>query len=429
MTERVNANNDTDADADTGSDEQTWHTVLHNATLATMGTNGKPYGRIDNGAIAFKGDRIAWMGNTNQMPRQAKNCERQVDCNGKLLTPGLIDCHTHLIYGGNRASEFEMRLNGASYADIANAGGGIVSTVNATRAASHDALFNTAQTRLQAFITQGVTTVEIKSGYGLTADDEIKMLRVARALGQICPIDVVTTFLGAHALPPEYKERPDDYISLVCNDMLPAVAAENLADAVDAFCESIAFSTAQVERVFEAATRLGLPVKLHAEQLSNLQGAAMAARHKALSVDHLEYLAKSDVPTLAENSTVAVLLPGAFYYLHETQLPPVQALRDHHVAIALASDHNPGSSPITSFSLVLNMGCVLFGLTPEEALAGVTRHAATALGLQNDVGTLETGKRANVTLWDTDDPANLSYSIGGNLCVATYYNGRSRTGD
>lgn len=414
----------TDVDKETGN--QTWHTLLYNATLATMATNGNPYGRIDNGAIAFEGDRIAWIGSASQLPAQAKHCERQVDCKGKLLTPGLIDCHTHLVYGGNRASEFEMRLNGASYADIAKAGGGIISTVNATRAASREALFDMAQARLQRFMKQGVTTIEIKSGYGLTVNDEIKMLRTARALGEACAIDVVTTFLGAHAIPPEYNERADEYITLVCDEMLPAVAAEHLADAVDGFCEHIAFDTTQIERVFEVATQLGLPVKLHAEQLSNMRGAVMAARHKALSVDHLEYLAQDDVRTLAQNGTVAVLLPGAFYYLHETQLPPVQAMRDHQVAIALASDHNPGSSPVASFSLVLNMGCVLFGLTPEETLAGATRHAAAALGLHDDIGTLEVGKRANVALWDTDDPADLSYSIGGNLCMSAYYNGRAR---
>jgi len=403
---------------DQAAPDTQWDTLLYNATLATLKPSRIPYGRIEHGAIAFSGDRIAWVGSSNNLPDKTKECEQQIDCAGKLLTPGLIDCHTHLVYGGNRAKEFEMRLNGATYEELAHAGGGIVSTVTATRNANEEELYEAAAARLKAFMRQGVTTIEIKSGYGLTTADEIKMLRVARKLGETFPIDVVTTFLGAHAVPAEYKERLDDYIQLVCDEMLPAVARYNLADAVDAFCESIAFSTAQVERVFEAASQHNLKVKLHAEQLSNMQGAVMAARHNALSVDHLEFLASGDVPKLAAAGTVAVLLPGAYYFLKETRLPPVQALRDHKVPIALASDHNPGSSPVMSFSLVLNMGCVLFGLSPEEALAGVTRHAAAALGLHSEVGTLEIGKRANVALWDTSDPAELCYSIGGDLCLA-----------
>ncbi|MFK8030877.1 MAG: imidazolonepropionase [Gammaproteobacteria bacterium] len=406
-----------------GTTRAQWDLLLHNATLATMTTSEVPYGRIDQGAIAFKDGRIAWVGHESELSAQAREHEQQIDCGGKLLTPGLIDCHTHLVYGGHRAKEFEMRLNGASYADISKAGGGILSTVRATREACENELFDAASIRLQKFIRQGVTSVEIKSGYGLTTQDELKMLRVARQLGDAFPVDVATTFLGAHAIPAEYTNRTEEYVALVCDDMLPAVVEHNLADAVDAFCESIAFDTQQVERVFNKARELGLPVKLHAEQLSNMQGAAMAARYDALSVDHLEFLADSDVSVLAEHSTVAVLLPGAFYYLHETQLPPIGALRDNKVPIALASDHNPGSSPVMSFSLVLNMGCVLFGLTPEEALAAVTRHAATALGRQHEVGTLEAGKKANVAMWDTSDPADLSYAVGGNLCVGTYYNG------
>lgn len=418
------ANPQTPTGAQTRQADDVWDCVLYNATLATMTGGGLPYGRVDDGAIAFKGARVAWTGPSRDMPEQAYRCTHQVDCEQRLLTPGMIDCHTHMVYGGNRAREFEMRLNGASYADIAKAGGGILSTVNATRAATEDELFDSAAARLGNSIAQGVTTVEIKSGYGLTTRDEIKMLRTARRLGEALPVDVVTTFLGAHATPPEYDGRLDDYITLVCDEMLPAVKNAHLADAVDAFCESIAFDQSQVGRVFDAAAALDLPIKLHAEQLSNMGGAAMAAQRGALSVDHLEYLDVADVPILAANGTAAVLLPGAFYYLHETRLPPIQALRDHGIAIALASDHNPGSSPITTFSLVLNMGCVLFGLTPEEALAGVTRHAAAALGVGQDVGTLEPGKRANAVLWDTREPADLSYAIGGNLCKAVYYDGQ-----
>ncbi len=424
MSENTRTNTHTHTHDDDQSRQPAWDSVLYNATVATMQPGENPYGRIDNGAMAFANGRIAWIGKTEDLPPSVQDCHEKFDCEGKLLTPGLIDCHTHLVYGGNRAKEFEMRLNGASYTDIANSGGGIISTVNATRSASPDELFEAAGKRLREFMNQGVTTIEIKSGYGLTTQDEIKMLRVARALGDALPVDVVTTFLGAHALPPEFKDRADDYISCVCDEMLPAVAAEGLADAVDAFCESIAFDTRQVERVFDAAVAHGMPLKLHAEQLSNMRGAVMASQRQALSVDHLEYLAAADVGTLATNGTVAVLLPGAFYYLHETQLPPVQALREHQVAMALASDHNPGSSPMTSFSLVLNMGCVLFGLTPEEALAGVTYHAAAALGLQDDIGSLAVGKRANVAMWDTTDPADLSYAIGGNLCQLVFYNGQ-----
>lgn len=397
--------------------------LLYNAKIATMVQSPSAYGLIRDGAIAFQNERIAWIGHNDAVP-DSIDCDLRIDCRGKLITPGLVDCHTHLVYGGNRAREFEQRLNGASYADIAKAGGGIISTVNATREASDEHLFDLAAARLKQFMRQGVTTIEIKSGYGLDTGTELKMLRVARKLGDTFPVDVVTTFLGAHAIPPEYQDRSDDYITLVCNDMLPAVARHNLADCVDAFCENIAFSREQVERVFKAARAHNLPVKLHAEQLSNQRGAAMAARHNALSVDHLEYLSVEDVAVLAANNTVAVLSPGAFYFLNETQLPPLDAFRANGVPIALASDHNPGSSPMLSFSLVLNMGCVLFGLTPEEALTGVTRHAAQALGLADEVGTLAVGKRANIALWDTDHPADLSYAIGGDLCLGAYYNGR-----
>lgn len=309
-----------------------------------------------------------------------------------------------------------MRLNGASYEEIARAGGGIVSTVSATRNASADELYDQALTRLQGLMNEGVTTVEIKSGYGLNREDELKMLRVARQLGDNNPVTVVTSFLGAHTTPIEFKGNDDGYIDLVCNEVLPAVIAEGLADAVDAFCEGIAFTPEQVARVFDAAAANKLPIKLHAEQLSDLKGAVMAAQRGALSVDHIEYLAESDVPALAENDTVAVLLPGAFYTLHETQLPPIAVLRQHGVPIAIASDSNPGSSPVASLVLMLNMACTLFRLTPEESLAGVTRHAAQALGLGDRLGTLEVGKQADMVLWKANEPAELSYRVGGNPC-------------
>lgn len=386
-----------------------------------------PFGMKENAAIAIADDRVVWIGDMNEISDdQIHAAKNTLNCEGRLLTPGLIDCHTHIVHGGNRAIEFEMRLNGASYEDIANAGGGIISTVRDTRNASEDELLEQTKPRLQGLMTEGVTTVEIKSGYGLTTEDEAKMLRVARRLGDSNPIRIVTSFLGAHAIPPEYKAQPDDYIDLICNEMLPAIAAENLADAVDAFCESIAFSPEQVSRVFDAAAAYHLPIKLHAEQLSDLKGATMASRRKALSVDHLEYLNEADASVLAKNDTVAVLLPGAFYCLRETKLPPIQSLRDQNVSIALATDSNPGSSPVGSLILMLSMGCTLFGLTPEESLAGVTRNAAKALGLENEVGTIEVGKRADLAIWDVHSPAELSYRIGGNPCFKSIYAGKFR---
>ncbi len=406
---------------------QPWDVVWHNACLATMAGVEPAYGLLGNAAIAVSGGRISWVGSSDEMPvARFDSCPEKLDCDGRLVTPGLIDCHTHLVYAGNRASEFEMRLNGASYEQIARAGGGIASTVSATRAASRDELYTLSLPRLQGLLDEGVTTVEIKSGYGLNVDDELKMLRVARDLGDTLPVEVVTSFLGAHALPPEYVDRADDYIDLVCNVALPRAVAENLSDAVDAFCEGIGFTPAQVERVFDAAAMSGLPVKLHAEQLSDLKGAAMAARRGALSVDHLEYLAAGDVPELARHGTVAVLLPGAFYNLRETRLPPFDSFREHGVPIALASDSNPGSSPVGSLLLMLNMACTLFRMTPEETLAGVTRHAARALGLHNEVGTLEVGKYANLALWRAREPAELSYHIGGNPCLSVLYRGVKR---
>jgi imidazolonepropionase len=334
------------------------------------------------------------------------------------VTPGLIDCHTHLVYAGDRADEFELRLEGASYAEIATRGGGIVSTVNATRAASHQQLFEQSLPRARQLASEGVTTLEIKSGYGLDSENEIKMLRVAAMLGDELDLRVQKTFLGAHALPVEFAGRSDDYISLVCDEMLPAAHAEGLVDAVDVFIESIAFSVEQGERVFERAQQLGLPVKAHVEQLSDLGGAAMAARHGALSVDHLEYLGVDDVALLAQQGCVAVLLPGAFYVLREQQLPPLAALREQGVALALASDANPGSSPLHSLLLTLNMGCTLFRMTPAEALRGVTLNAARALGLAREIGSLEPGKQADLVVWDVDRPALLSYRIGMNPCAA-----------
>ncbi len=406
-------------------------TLWVNAHLATMAHSNAAddphYGLIENAAIAIHDGKIGWVGKMSELPTNyAQGCAEINDCQGQLVTPGLIDCHTHIVYGGNRAKEFEMRLKGATYEEIAKAGGGIISTVKATRKASEAELYDQSAPRLQAIMTEGVTTVEIKSGYGLNLNDELKMLRVARQLGQDYSLNVITSFLGAHALPPEYAGRSDAYIGHICEAILPAVAAEQLADHVDAFCEKIGFSPQQVAKVFAAARQLGLPIKLHAEQLSDLKGAVLAAENKALSVDHLEYLTDQDVPILAANDTVAVLLPGAFYYLREAKLPPLEALRKHQVPIALATDCNPGSSPITSLTLVMNMACTLFRMTPEESLAGVTRHGAQALGLQHKLGTVEAGKNADLVHWDAHDPAELSYRIGGTPCKQVMFSGQIR---
>jgi len=390
-----------------------WDAIWLNGRLATL-SGGAPYGAIEDGAVAVADGRIAWVGPRAELPGAPETLARNVhDLEGRWLTPGLIDCHTHLVYGGDRAAEFEQRLKGASYAEIAEAGGGIVSTVAATRAASEDDLLCAARPRLDALLAEGVTTVEIKSGYGLDLENELKQLRVARALGAALPVTVKTTFLGAHALPPEFAERAEDYIDAVVV-MLPEIAASGLADAVDAFCETIGFSPEQTARVFEAAGAQGLPVKLHADQLSDLGGAALAARYGALSADHLEFTGAEGVAAMAAAGTVAVILPGAFYVLRETQVPPVAAFRAAGVPIALATDCNPGGAPVSSLLLMLNMGCTLFRLTPEEALAGVTRHAATALGLGATHGTLAPGKAADFAIWNIERPAELAYRIGFN---------------
>lgn len=391
-----------------------WDTLWLNLAAATMAEGGVPYDLIPDAAVGIAGGRIAHVGKRADLPGAPAALARTVrDGQGGVMTPGLIDCHTHLVHGGDRAREFAMRLQGASYEAIARAGGGILATVRATRALDEDGLVAASLPRLDALLREGVTTIEIKSGYGLTIEAELRQLRAARLLGQIRPVDVRTSFLGAHAVPPEFHDDADGYLDLVADEMLPRVAAEGLADAVDAFCERIAFTPAQTRRLFERARALGLPVKLHAEQLSNQGGAALAAEFGALSADHLEYLDEAGAAAMARAGTVAVLLPGAFYVLRETQAPPVDRLRRLGVAIALATDCNPGTSPVTSLLLVLNMGCTLFRLTPEEALAGVTRNAARALGLP-DRGVLAPGLRADAVLWRIAHPAELAYAIG--LC-------------
>lgn len=394
-----------------------------NANLATM-TPGAPYGAVENGALAVSGGRVAYAGPGNQLPADIRDGALQVhDAAGKWITPGLVDCHTHLIHAGNRAREFEMRLQGATYEEIARAGGGIISTVRATREATEEELYAQSKPRLLELIRAGATTIEIKSGYGLDLETELKMLRVASRFNNEFPISVQATYLGAHALPPEFAGQPDEYIDFVCDQVIPEIAKEGLAVAVDAFCEGIGFSPAQTERVFKAAQAHGLPVKLHAEQLSDLGGAALAAKYGALSVDHLEYLAEKDIPALAQSGTVAVLLPGAFYFLKETQRPPVEALRKAGVPMALATDANPGSSPTTNPLLMLNMGCTLFGLTPEEALAGLTINGAMALGLAATKGSLEPGKEADFVIWEIQHPAELAYRIGADPNHEVYCQG------
>ena len=395
--------------------------LFSNATLACVdGPAG--YGLRENAALLVSGGRIEWLGAQADCP--AANGAELVDCAGRLITPGLIDCHTHLVYGGDRADEFEMRLEGASYAEIAAAGGGILSTVNATRAASEDELLEQAMPRTRQLLDEGVTTLEIKSGYGLDVVNELKMLRVAQRLGETCGIRVQKTFLGAHALPPEYQDRADEYIEYLCDEVLPRARDEGLVDAVDVFIESIAFTLQQGETMLARAQELGLPVKAHVEQLSDLGGAVMAAGRGALSVDHIEYLQADDVSRL--NGSVAVLLPGAFYVLRETQLPPIEALRENQIPMALATDANPGSSPVHSILLIMNMACTLFRLTPAEALRGVTINAAKALGFDQEIGSLEVGKQADLVLWNVPKPSLLSYRAGDNPCAAVMQGGAWR---
>jgi imidazolonepropionase len=404
--------------------EPRWDRLLLNATLATF-VGDTPYGLIVHGAIALHHGRIAWIGGMDALPDAPDALAGVVESlDGALVTPGLIDCHTHLVFGGDRAHEFDLRLNGASYEEIARAGGGIVSSVSATRAASEEQLFAQSLPRARSLLADGVTSLEIKSGYGLDLDSERRMLRVARRLGRELGIRVRTSFLGLHALPPEYRDRRADYVALVCDEMLPALAAEGLVDAVDAFCENIGFTRDETRRVFERARQLGLPVKLHAEQLSDQDGAALVAEYGGLSADHLEYLSESGIRAMAGAGTVAVLLPGAFYALRETKLPPVALLREHAVPIAIATDCNPGTSPLLSLRLAAGMACTLFRLTPEEALLGVTVNAARALGL-TDRGTLAVGQRADLVVWEARRPADLCYWIGGSLARKIYVAGEA----
>jgi imidazolonepropionase len=395
--------------------------IWRNARLATLAPSLPGLGDIEHGVVAAREGRIVWVGAETDAP--AFMADETFDCEGRWITPGLIDPHTHLVHGGDRAREFELRLAGASYEEIAKAGGGIVSTMAATRAATEDELVAEALPRLDALIAEGVTTVEVKSGYGLSLEHERKCLRAARRLGDLRPVAIATTFLGAHALPPEFKADPDGYIDLVCREMIPAVAAEGLTDAVDAFCEGIGFTPEQTRRVFEAAKIHGLPVKLHAEQLSNLHGAALAAEFGALSADHLEHLDDAGIAAMAKAGTVATLLPGAYYFVRETRLPPTGALRAAGVPLALATDCNPGTSPLTSLLLTMNMAATLFRLTVEECLAGVTREAARALGRLADIGTLEAGKACDLAIWDIERPAELVYRMGFNPLHARVWRG------
>lgn len=399
-------------------------TVFRNARLATMVAGATALGVIEHGAIAVRGERIAYVGPAGDLPAAWITGSHIIDCEGRWITPGLIDCHTHLVFGGDRAKDFELRLQGVTYEQIARAGGGILSTVRATRSASIETLLQQALKRLDALLAEGVTAIEIKSGYGLDLQNERKVLQVARQLAQERKVSVSTTFLGAHALPPEATRGKDDYIDNVVLPMLATLAGEGLVDAVDAFCEGIAFSPEQVARVFTVADQLGLRVKLHADQLSNSQGAALAARYRALSADHLEHSDEASVQAMAASGTVAVLLPGAFYFLREQQRPPLDLLRRHGVAMAVATDCNPGTSPLTSLLLAMNMAATQFGMTTEECISGVTREAARALGLSSQTGTLEVGKYADLAIWDIDSLSELVYRIGFNPLFARIWRGR-----
>lgn len=393
-----------------------WDTLWVNATLATMRSGVAEYGLYKNAALAIKGGKIAWLGPVSDLKGSPDQLAALVrDVRGRCITPGLIDCHTHLVFAGNRSKEYVMRLNGADYEGIAKAGGGIRSTVLATRAATEDELLEQSLKRARALMQSGVTTIEIKSGYGLDLETELKILRVGKKIGEILPVKVKLTFLGAHTLPVEYQGRSDAYIDLVCDQMIPIVAKEKLADSVDVFCETIGFNLVQTERVFAAAKKHNLGIHCHAEQLSDSNSAELAAKYQALSVDHLEYVSESGVKAIAESGTIAVLLPGAFYFLRETHVPPIALLRHYDVPMAIASDCNPGSSPVMSLLSIMNMACNLYGLTPEESLAGVTRNAAKALGLGKTLGTLSIGKVADLAIWDVIHPAELCYYVGMDL--------------
>jgi imidazolonepropionase len=396
--------------------------IWHRCRLATLSWSRQGLGIVEDGLIAAREGRIVYAGCAADAPTGLEAKER-IDCGERWITPGLIDCHTHLVYGGNRSGEFEQRLGGATYEEIARAGGGIISTVQATRRASVAELIAATRPRLGALVAEGVTTIEIKSGYGLSLDAERRQLRAARSLGEDSAVTVRTTFLGAHAIPPEMKGRSSDYIGLVCDQMLPAIAAEGLADAVDAFCEKVAFSPDETARVFTAARKLGLPVRLHADQLSNLHGAELAAKFGALSADHLEYADHAGIAAMKAAGTVAVVLPGAFYFIREQQLPPIDVMRRHGVPIALATDSNPGTSPLTSILLAMNMGATLFRLTVDECIAAVTREAAQALGLWHEIGTLDARKFCDLAIWNIDRPAELVYRMGFNPLHARVYHG------
>lgn len=402
-----------------------WDSLWIDANLATFENNENPYGVIEQGAIAVQGDKIAWVGLQSDLKKPYSELAKEVhSAEGRWITPGLIDCHTHLIYAENRSQEFELRLKGATYEEIAKAGGGIRSTVLATRAIDEQALFECSAKRLKMLLAEGVTTVEIKSGYGLTLESEYKMLSVARQLGEKLPVNIRTTFLGAHALPDEFLKRPDDFIPFLCDVVLPQLHKDHLVDAVDAFCEYIAFSFEEVEQIFNKAQSLGLPVKLHADQLSDSKGGLLAAKFHALSADHLEYVCEESLKAMADVGTVAVLLPAAFYYLRETYVPPIEQFRKYKIPMAVSTDSNPGTSPTLSLLTTLNMGCTLFRLTSEEALLGVTVNAAKALGLQETHGSLAAGKIADFVLWDIQRPAELTYWIGYNPCYYVVKSGK-----
>lgn len=401
-----------------------WDKLIVNANLATMSDNGHVYGQIRDAALAINSSNIAWIGKLADLPDAPENCANSLfNANGLWLTPGLIDCHTHLIFAGSRAWEFEFRLNGKSYQEIAEDGGGILSTVRATRNATDNTLLSETGSRLQHLLAEGVTSIEIKSGYGLDLENEMRILSACKRLQDRHPIDIYPTLLGAHAVPEEFSDNPDGYVDLVCEEMIPRAADQNLAEFVDAYCETLAFSQAQVRRVFDAAKAHGLDVRLHADQFSDTGGAALAAEYGALSADHLEYTTEEGVRAMAESGTVAVLLPGAFYMLKETHRPPIDKMREHGVRIAVATDCNPGSSPLSSILTTLNLSCITLGLTPEEALKGVTVNAARALGIEHRCGTLEVGKVADIALWNIEEPSELAYWIGGRKCRHLYKNG------